>query len=99
MGLGDIMSRLLAIPVLLAALAAGGESAAEKQKIEALIKHVEGLKDAKFVRNGSEYDAKSAARFLRGKWDPEKVKSATEFIEKVASVSGSSGQPYLIRFK
>jgi hypothetical protein len=75
--------------------------ATEKQKIEALIKHVEGLKDAKFIRNGSEYDAKSAARFLRGKWESNesKIKTAKDFIEKAASVSSTTGKAYEIRLK
>ena len=74
---------------------------AEKQKIEALIKHVGDLKDAKFLRNGSTYEVSSAVRFLRGKWDANaaEVKSARDFIDKVASMSGTSGKPYLIRFK
>jgi hypothetical protein len=73
----------------------------EKQKIEALIKHVEELKDARFVRNDTEYDAKTAARFLRGKWEANaaSIKTAKEFIEKAASVSSTTGKPYLIRFK
>jgi hypothetical protein len=73
----------------------------EKEKIEALIKHVEGLKDAKFVRNDKEYDAKTAATFLRGKWDANEgqIKTARDFIEKAASASGTSGKPYVIRFK
>src|SRR5262245_32882386 len=72
----------------------------EKEKIEALIKHVEGLKDAVFVRNGTDYDAATAGRFLRGKWDQAAgVKSAKDFIDKVGSVSSTSGKPYLIRFK
>jgi hypothetical protein len=71
----------------------------EKQKIEALIKHVEEMKGAKFVRNGTEYDAKSAAKFLRGKWEANAatIKTAKDFIEKVASVSSTTGKPYLIR--
>lgn len=75
--------------------------AAENQKIEALIKHVGDLKDAKFVRNGSTYEPATAVKFLRGKWDANKndVKSARDFIDKVASMSGTSGKPYLIRFK
>ncbi len=75
--------------------------ATENQKIEALIKHVGDLKDAKFIRNGSTYEPSSAVRFLRGKWDANKndVKSARDFIDKVASMSGTSGKPYLIRFK
>jgi hypothetical protein len=73
----------------------------EKQKIEALIKRVANLKDAKFVRNGSAYNADSAATFLRRKWEANEseVKTARDFIDKVASFSGTSGKPYLIRFK
>ena len=87
----------LAIP---AALRAQNLPAAEKQKIEALIKHVGDLKDAKLIRNGSTYEPSSAVRFLRGKWDANKteVKSARDFIDKVASMSGTSGKTYLIRF-
>lgn len=75
--------------------------AAEKQKIDALINQVGALKDAKFVRNGTTYEPATAVRFLRGKWDANKteVKSARDFIDKVASMSGTSGKPYLIRFK
>ncbi len=73
----------------------------EKQKIEALIKQIANLKDAKFVRNGSAYNANSAAVFLRRKWEANEseVKTALDFIDKVASFSGTSGKPYLIRFK
>jgi len=73
----------------------------EKQKIEALIKQIANLKDAKFVRNGSAYNANSAAVFLRRKWgaNESEVKTARDFIDKVASFSGTSGKPYLIRFK
>ncbi len=79
--------------------AADDKPMSETEKIEALIKHVEGLSDAKFVRNGREYDAKTAARFLRGKWDAKKdeIKTAQDFIDKAASVSSTSGKPYLIR--
>ena len=73
----------------------------EKEKIEALIKNLENLKDATFIRNDSEYNAKAAARFLRGKWQAQQkeIKTAMDFIDKVASVSGTSGKPYMIRFK
>jgi hypothetical protein len=78
----------------------GAKPLSEKEKIEALIRHVEGLQDAVFVRNGSDYDAKTAGKFLRGKWDKESaVKTARDFIDKVASVSSTSGKAYLIRFK
>jgi len=75
--------------------------AAEKQKIEALIKQVGDLKEAKFIRNGSTYEPSTAVRFLRGKWDANSsdVRSARDFIDKVATMSGTSGKPYYIRFK
>jgi hypothetical protein len=75
--------------------------ASEKQKIETLIKQVANLKDAKFVRNGSTYNADSAATFLRRKWqaNQSQVKTALDFIDKVAAFSGTSGKPYLIRFE
>jgi hypothetical protein len=77
------------------------KASSAKEKIEALIKHVEGLKDAKFVRNDTEYDARTAAKFLRGKWraSEAEIKTAQDFIDKAASVSSTSGKPYLIRFK
>ena len=40
-------------------------SALEKQKIEALIRQVGDLKEAKFVRNGSTYEPATAVRFMR----------------------------------
>ena len=92
---------LLVLVVTPSFLQAQNLSAAEKQKIEALIKHVGNLKDAMFIRNGSTYEPSSAVRFLRGKWDANKieVKTARDFIDKVASRSGTSGKPYLIRYK
>lgn len=73
----------------------------EKEKIEALIKHIEEMKDTKFVRNGTEYDAKAAATFLRRKWEtnPAGIKTARDFIEMVANASSTTGRPYLIRHK
>jgi hypothetical protein len=73
----------------------------ETEKIQALIKGLENLKDATFIRNDSDYNAKAAARFLRGKWQAheKEIKTAADFIEKVASVSSTSGKPYVIRFK
>jgi hypothetical protein len=91
----------LVLPVLVTASPWDEKALTETQKIEALIKHIGELKNAKFVRNGTEYDAKTAARFLRGKWDSNKaaIKTALDFIEKAASNSSTSGKPYLIRFK
>ena len=87
----------LANPTLLLAQAL---DPAEIQKIETLIKQVRALKNARFIRNGSSYSADDAATFLRLKWQANEsnVKTARDFIDKVASFSGTLGKPYLIRF-
>ena len=91
---------LLLLATSLPSLAAN-PALTEKAKIESLISQVENLKDATFVRNGSDYDAKSAAKFLRGKWESnaKDIKTATDFIAKVATVSSTTGKAYMIRFK
>src|SRR5918995_5697591 len=97
-----IFSGVLCFAMLLTSvLAAQTAPGLEKQKIEALIKQVGDLKDAKFVRNGSTHDVSTAVRFLCGKWEANDadVKTARDFIDKVASASGTTGKPYLIRFK
>ena len=73
----------------------------EEQKIEALIKTVEELKDATFIRNGKEHDCREAAKHMRDKWQHgrDQIKTALDFIDKAASRSSVSGKPYLIRFK
>lgn len=80
---------------------AQGLPAQEKAKIEALLAHLGNLSDATFVRNGSGYDAKTAAKFLRKKWEANEddIKTANDFIAKAASVSSTTGKPYLIRLK
>ncbi|MCE9520614.1 MAG: DUF5329 domain-containing protein [Verrucomicrobia bacterium] len=90
-----VMTQSLLIP----RLAADGATSSTAQ-IEALINEIQMLKDASFVRNGSTYDAKTAAKFLRGKWDSHKseITTAADFIEKAATVSSTTGKPYLIRF-
>ncbi len=88
-------------PILPRFVFAQSAPAPEKQKIEALIKRVGELKDASFVRNGSTYGLTTAMRFLREKWQANdaKVRTARDFIDTVASVSSTSGKPYVIRFQ
>jgi hypothetical protein len=92
---------LLLLLALVIPLHAQTKALTEKAKIEALIAHIEALKDASFVRNGSDANAKTAAKFLRGKWqaNDKDIKTAADFIAKAASVSSTTGKPYLIRFK
>jgi hypothetical protein len=82
-------------------LQAAALPASEKNKIESLLSHIAGLTDAQFVRNGKDYNAKNAAKFLRGKWEAneKKINSATDFISVAATRSTTTGKPYLIRLK
>ena len=79
---------------------AGSPTPLEERRIEFLIASIENLQDAQFIRNGTAYDAKAAADHLRLKLKVAgaHVATAEDFIRLCASVSSSSGQPYLIRF-
>ena len=73
----------------------------ESQKVERLIQFVRSMDGAVFIRNGSEHSCQQAADHLMSKWEKHKddIRSAKEFIEKLASTSGLSGEPYKIKFK
>jgi predicted RND superfamily exporter protein len=97
-------STLLFVAMLLclaSATAADEIGAQEKEKIEYLINQLESMKDATFIRNDKEYDARTAALFLRRKWqmNKDKVRTSEDFIERIASRSSTTGKPYRIRMK
>jgi hypothetical protein len=94
-----IVVTALALSVCSTALSAADLPPAEEKQIEALIAAIERMADATFIRNGRSYGA-AAAEFLRRKWRQRaaEVGSADDFIEKVASFSSTTGQPYRIRF-
>jgi hypothetical protein len=78
----------------------GTQGSGEMQKIELLIAKVEGLKDAVFIRNGTEHSPSDAGKLLRhklGTMDPATI-TAEQFIEQAGTKSSTSGQPYQIRF-
>ena len=72
----------------------------EQSRIERLIHFVETQKDMKFIRNGTEYTCAEAAKFLRGKLETmgSEVTTAREFIERIATRSSMSGEPYHVKF-
>ncbi len=76
------------------------QSISEEQKIEKLILYVE-KSEAVFIRNGTEYKAKEAADHLRMKRKKagNKVKTAKDFIDLIASKSYLSGDAYKMKFK
>lgn len=91
--------RLCLLGWLACTVALAAPPPAEQQLIDALIARVGAMADVRFVRNGRDYDARDAARFLREKYlaRGQEVDTADAFIERIASKSSTSGQPYLIR--
>jgi hypothetical protein len=90
---------LLAVLLFAAAGIAGELPADEERLIEALIARIAGMTDVVFIRNDRSYDAATAAEFLRRKWrrHAAEVRSAEDFIERIASGSSTTGAPYRIR--
>lgn len=76
------------------------KSVSEKEKIEMLIREVEALPSAMFIRNGVEHSAHEAAEHLRSKWKwaGDSIQSAEQFIEQLGTKSSQTGEPYEIRF-
>jgi hypothetical protein len=76
------------------------QSNSEVQKIDKLINYIE-KSNALFIRNGTEYSAKEAANHLRMKCKKagNKVKTAKDFIDLIASKSYLSGEAYKMKFK
>jgi len=72
----------------------------EEQKIDHLILFIRNLKGATFIRNGSEHSASAAADHLQMKREKAgtRIKTAKDFIDKVATKSSISGEYYMIRF-
>ena len=91
---------LLVLGLLLAPVA-GAESMIEVQvEIDFLLSYIESS-GCEFYRNGTWYDPKAAQAHLRDKYRylaaRNLINSAEDFIEKVATQSSFSGQPYKVR--
>jgi hypothetical protein len=74
------------------------EGPSERERIESLLKAIE-TSGLVFVRNGSDHDGPAAAKHLRRKLDAagDRVRTAEEFIDGIATKSSTSGEPYLVR--
>ena len=81
------------------ARAAAGPSPAELARIERLLAMITSRRDIRMVRNGRDYDPETAVRFLRGKLDAmgSDVRTAEEFIDRIATRSSTTGQLYWVR--
>ncbi len=69
-------------------------------EVNFLLGYVEGSGCA-FYRNGTWYDSKAAQAHLRGKYEflvaDSLINSSEDFIERAATLSSFSGQPYEVR--
>jgi hypothetical protein len=92
---GGLLLMVAAVAVQATALPPG-----EQRKIEALLQHMATLTEVVFIRNEKAYQAATAVQFLRGKWRAkwDEIRTAQDFIETIASVSSTTGQPYRLRF-
>lgn len=91
---------LFMVLVSLVVMRAYAQDSQEAAKIQYLIASIEALEGAKFIRNGQEYDARSASSHLRLKLKNagDRVKTAEDFIKYCGSKSSMTDKPYLIRF-
>jgi hypothetical protein len=90
---------LFMVLVSLVVMRAYAQDSPEAAKIQYLIASIEALEGAKFIRNGQEYDARSASSHLRLKLKNagDRVKTAEDFIKYCGSKSSMTGVPYLIK--
>lgn len=91
---------LLMLSMLVLPAARAAPPPAVQVEIDYLLAHV-GTSGCEFYRNGSWYDGPRAQAHLRVKYDylaaRNLVRSAEDFIDKAATKSSLSGQPYQIR--
>lgn len=95
------INTLLFLSIFLAfSSAATAGSMTEAQKIETLIKRVESLEGAVFIRNGKEHAPKEAADHMRLKLGNagSRVRTAEDFIKYCGTGSSMTGEAYRIRF-
>jgi len=91
---------ITAIALILIAAAQAAPTPAAKVEIEYLLSAVTSS-DCRFYRNGTWYDAKSAAAHLRGKYDTLAARGligdTADFIDRAATKSSMSGRDYVIK--
>ena len=75
-----------------------GSQALEQARIDYLLERV-SKSPYNFIRNGQRYSGKRAWAHLKWKYflNVGRVKTAEEFIERVATYSKMSGEPYVVQ--
>ncbi|MDR1298185.1 MAG: DUF5329 domain-containing protein [Deltaproteobacteria bacterium] len=85
---------------LLCPARASALSEVEAGRVEGLLAALGEAGSLEFIRNGKAYSASRAVSHLRSKLNrvKDRLSTAEEFVDKVASGSSMSGDPYLVRF-
>ncbi|TDJ52992.1 MAG: hypothetical protein E2O47_08630 [Gemmatimonadetes bacterium] len=88
---------LLAISVSISTAAAIASAPVEHVEIEYLLNQI-GSSGCYFIRNGDVHDSEAAAAHLAMKYRRARrhVADAEQFIERIATASSWSGEPYLV---
>ena len=90
----------LALGLAIAPVARAEPPAIMQQEINYLIRHI-GNSGCAFKRNGTWNDSKTAEAHVRGKYEylatAGRIDTTKDFIDKAATESSLSGQPYEIR--
>lgn len=70
------------------------------REIQHLLAYIAGA-ECRFIRNGKEYSPEEARKHIQKKYEyaRNRIKTAGDFIQGVASKSSISGKPYKIRCK
>lgn len=91
------MKRVAGGVIALAITAAALAARSEQVRIDALLGAIE-TSGCRFERNGTEYAAGEGAAHLRSKLERagDRIQTAAQFIERVASGSSQSGKPYRV---
>jgi len=76
----------------------GKADSTANEEIDFLIRMI-GNSNFTFIRNGKDYTAKEGAAHMREKLRSAgyRVKTSEEFIEKIATRSSLSGEPYILK--
>jgi len=95
-----LASTVIVIALVSIAAAHSAPAPVAKTEIEYLLSAV-ASSDCRFYRNGTWYDAKSAAAHLRYKYEnlaaKDLIRDTDDFIERAATKSSLSGQNYAIK--
>ena len=100
-GLGNSMKKIicLVITLLMTLPAYAKLTAHEEARINAMLEGLAQKKDLIFVRNGDEHTCDEAVSHLRLKLGNtrNRIDTAEQFIDKVASSSSITGKPYIVK--